>query len=494
MPLDLTRDKTSCPPAAGPLTLAARWIWQSLTPRTEAEAAIVADQLRLTRGTSNVTDAALPLAGGLIALACRNWASPSLLIGWVAGIAIICLAINLTGRKLDKMLSRGVAGTRCAARLRTAMTAGLLAAWVAMGLLFWVPGNIVNHMFLVLVLACSLATSASILAAHPASVASTIVLHGGVLLARPLIAGDPMDLTLAGLCLTLIVLMGAQVGVIFSMAERARALELERHRIVDDLRRAKLNSERDRATATEAGRAKTVFLANMSHELRTPMNAILGFSEVIKSKALGASIDKYTQYAEIIHESGQHLLDLISDMLDLARIEGGRLTLEETTFSLNALMREIVGQHQDKAQQSQIALETVLPPSLPRLEADRRAIGNIVANLLSNALKFTAPGGRITVSTGRTPEGGLVFAVEDTGIGIAPEDQLHVFERFGRARHDITVADQGTGLGLAIVKGFAEAHDGEVALESAPGVGTRVSVRLPPERSCERPLSSRSAG
>lgn len=218
------------------------------------------------------------------------------------------------------------------------------------------------------------------------------------------------------------------------------------------------------------------------------MNAILGFSELIKSKAFGDMVDKYAEYAEIIHGSGQHLLVLINDMLDLAKIEGGKPTLQETTFAVAPLIRELVGQYQARAETAELMLALALPPCLPQIDADERAVRHILDNLLSNAIKFTPPHGHVTVSAKVEHDGRMALMIEDDGIGIEPEDQLQVFERFGRSRADVTTSENGTGLGLAIVKGFAEAHDGEVTLESEPGIGTRVTVYLPTER-VHAPLS-----
>lgn len=468
--------------SAGPLAGTVKRIWDSVSPRTEAEAALVADEIRLTRGSSPLTDAVLPVAAAIVAFGCRNWVAMPVLLMWVGTIALICAGVSIAGRRLDPLLQRGVKAVERVARLRTAMTAVLLAAWCAMGIVLWVPDNPIDHMFLILVLACSLAGSATMLAAHPASVATTLLLHGGVLVLRPALAGGDMNLTLAGLSLVFSLLMTAHVRAVYRMAKRARDLELEKHEIVRDLNKARADSNRDRAHAVEAGRAKSEFLSNMNHELRTPMNAILGFSELIKTKAFGDMVDKYIEYADIIHESGQHLLSLIDDMLALAKCEGGRLTLRESTFSLASLIKDTVAEFEGRAAAGNLTLTIAVESGLPKVDGDERAIGKIVGSLLSNALKFTPPGGRIAVSAAREPGGRLAFAVEDTGIGIAPEDQLLVFERFGRGRHDITAAEQGTGLGLAIVKGFAEAHDGEVTLESEPGTGTRVTITLPAER------------
>jgi two-component system cell cycle sensor histidine kinase PleC len=220
----------------------------------------------------------------------------------------------------------------------------------------------------------------------------------------------------------------------------------------------------------------------MNHELRTPMNAILGFSELIKQKAFGPDVDKYVEYAGIIHHSGKHLLGLIDDMLDLAKIEGGKLSLRESEFSLSELMSDIFAENEARAAEAQLSLLKKVTPGLPRVHADERALRQILVNLMSNAIKFTPAGGCVTLFAQHEADGRIAFGVDDTGMGIADEDKAHVFERFGQGRHDVTTVDKGTGLGLAIVKGFAEAHDGSVELRSALGAGTRVTAYLPAER------------
>ena len=467
-------------------------IWMSVNPQNEAEAAAVRDQIRLTRGTSQLTDTLLPVAAGLIAFECRAWVGTTTLLLWVGAVTLSCIAASIVRHHLDPRLAHGVDTVRRAARIRTAMTAVFLTAWCAMGVVLWVPDNPINHMLLVVVLACSLAGSASLLAAHPASAAATLLVHGAVLILRPALAGDSLDLTLAGLSLFFWFLMIGHVRAVYTMAKRTREMEQERQSIIRDLTRAKTESDRDRAKAIDAGRAKSEFLSNMNHELRTPMNAIMGFSELIKSKAFGGMVDRYVEYGEIIHDSGRHLLTLIDGMLDLARIEGGKLTLQESTFSLTQMIKDIAAEEQEHAADRHLTLITAIAPRLPQISADARAVRQILGNLLSNALKFTPPGGRVTVSAGLETDGRLAIAVEDTGIGILPEDHLQVFERFGRGRHDVTTADHGTGLGLAIVKGFAEAHDGAVTLDSDGESGTRVTVRLPAERVL--PVQTRKAG
>jgi two-component system cell cycle sensor histidine kinase PleC len=279
-----------------------------------------------------------------------------------------------------------------------------------------------------------------------------------------------------------VLLLAGQFYALNVATRKLLRLEHEREGLVEGLKIATEDANRDRARASSAGRTKSQFLSNMNHELRTPMNAILGFSELIKNKSFGAAIDKYAEYAGIIHESGQHLLSLIDDMLDLAKIESGRVGLRESEINIAHLIGDAVQTSEDTARASQISLSKSLGPGLPRIWADERALRQIFVNLLSNSLKFTPSGGCV-VAFARAERGGrIAFGVEDTGIGISTDDQPNVFERFGRSRHDITTTDRGTGLGLAIVKGFAEAHDGEVKLESTLGAGTRVTVYLPIER------------
>ncbi len=455
---------------------------RSVNPRTPAEAAIVADEIALTRGTSDTIDFALPLAAVFVALVCRAWIATPVLAAWVVAVTAVSLGTWLAGRHVAYMRFEGVDAIRRWAQIRTAMTALYLGTWCTMGIFLWAPGAVINHMFIILVLACSLAGANALAAPHPATALVASAVHGSVLVLRPLLEGSPVDTALAGLCLIYCLLMIAQARVVHANAKRARQLQFEREALIRDLSEAKAESDRERAAAAAAGRTRAEFLSNMNHELRTPMNAILGFSELIKTRAFGHDVDKYAEYAGIIHDSGRQLLTLINDMLDLAKIEGGKLSLRESRFDLHALMREVAGEHEDAAKASGLSFALRIAGPLPHTHADERAIRQILVNLLSNALKFTRDGGRIGVFAHLETDGRLAFGVEDDGIGIAPEDQAHVFERFGRGRHDVADSSKGTGLGLAIVKGFAEAHDGEVRLESGIGAGTRVTVLLPKAR------------
>jgi PAS domain S-box-containing protein len=244
---------------------------------------------------------------------------------------------------------------------------------------------------------------------------------------------------------------------------------------------AALAAARDAAEA--ANIAKSRFLATMSHELRTPLNAILGFSEIIARETFGpAGSPQYVEYARIVHESGTHLLSLIGDVLDLSKIEAGKMELKPEANDIAELLRESVrlagvtrgGNAQGPKPQIKIA------PDLPVLVSDRRATIQMIVNLISNAVKFTPAGGSVTVEAGRSADGGLFVSVIDTGIGIARADIPKALAPFsqvddGRARHQ-----GGTGLGLPIVKSLIEQHGGTLVLESEPGRGTQATLRFPP--------------
>ena len=225
-----------------------------------------------------------------------------------------------------------------------------------------------------------------------------------------------------------------------------------------------------------ANRHKSEFLANMSHELRTPLNAIIGFSEVLLTKMFGDVNPKQTEYLEDVLSSGKHLLSLINDILDLSKIEAGRMELELSKFSLASAIESGLVIVRERAARHGIRVSIALPPALPEVEADERKVKQILYNLLSNAVKFTPDGGRVEVSA-HAESDDVRVDVRDTGIGIAPEDQDRVFEEFrqvGRER-----SREGTGLGLTLTKRFVELHGGRIWLESTPGKGSVFSFTLP---------------
>jgi signal transduction histidine kinase len=227
-----------------------------------------------------------------------------------------------------------------------------------------------------------------------------------------------------------------------------------------------------------ANKHKSEFLANMSHELRTPLNAIIGFSEVLSERMFGALNEKQADYMKDIHESGKHLLSLINDILDLSKIEAGRMDLELSSFDLPSALSNAMTLVRERAQRHAIKLSLEVDRRLGSFEADERKFKQIVVNLLSNAVKFTPDGGRVDVSA-KPSNGSVEIQVRDTGIGIAPEDHAAVFEEFKQVGRDYTRKAEGTGLGLALTRRFVELHGGQVRLDSALGKGSTFTITLP---------------
>jgi len=227
-----------------------------------------------------------------------------------------------------------------------------------------------------------------------------------------------------------------------------------------------------------ANKHKSDFLANMSHELRTPLNAIIGFSEVLSERMFGELNDKQADYLKDIHESGKHLLSLINDILDLSKIEAGRMDLEISTFDLPSALSNAMVLVRERAQRHGIDLTLEVDKDLGAFRADERKFKQMVLNLLSNAVKFTPDGGRVSVAAKKDTTR-VEIAVKDTGIGIAPEDHAAVFEEFKQVGRDYTKKAEGTGLGLALTKRFVELHGGDIRLESALGTGSTFTISLP---------------
>ena len=236
--------------------------------------------------------------------------------------------------------------------------------------------------------------------------------------------------------------------------------------------------------AENANRAKSQFLANMSHELRTPLNAIIGFSEIIKDELFGGIGEvRYRAYAEDIHRSGGHLLQLINDILDLTKIDAGKYQLRETECDVDLAVSDVVRLMHDMVIRNGITLEHKAGQSLPLLFADERAVRQIVFNFLSNAAKFTPHGGRITIAAREAPDGGIEISVADTGIGMAPEDIPRALSPFHQLEESWDRRYEGTGLGLPLVNALLTLHEGRLEIVSKPGAGTTVVAHFPAHRS-----------
>ena len=243
------------------------------------------------------------------------------------------------------------------------------------------------------------------------------------------------------------------------------------------------NLRRSENRADMANRAKSEFLANMSHELRTPLNAIIGFAEIIKSGVFGENqCEKNQEYANDIYISGQHLLDLINDILDISKIELGSEAPNDTEIDVPHLIDSVLVLVKERAHSANVRLDIHFDSGSDMLRADERKMKQILINLISNSIKFTHAGGQVSISVHNDPQNGFVFEVADTGIGIAPGDIEKALQPFGQIDSDLNRKYAGTGLGLPLASELAEIHDGKLELRSELNVGTTVTVQFPIER------------
>lgn len=255
--------------------------------------------------------------------------------------------------------------------------------------------------------------------------------------------------------------------------------EQQQRRRQDEMNHA-LAEARDQAL--RASKSKSSFLAHMSHELRTPMNAILGFAEVMRDQVVGPLEERYRSYAGHIHESAQHLLSLINDVLDLSKIEAGAYELHEGAVDLPGIAARALRQVEAAAREGTVTLTLDMEVGLPPVWADQRAVFQIMLNLLSNGIKFTPSGGSVALFARREASGGIAFGVRDTGIGMSEADIAKALQRFGQVDNVLTREQQGSGLGLPLVQELALLHGGQVHVESQPAAGTTVTVRFGADR------------
>jgi len=277
-----------------------------------------------------------------------------------------------------------------------------------------------------------------------------------------------------GLALLAILASAIATALIY---RQARRLETERLRALEA-----------QFAAEAASRSKSEFLAHMSHELRTPMNAVIGFTEMMSREVYGPiGSPKYREYLGDIAMSGQHLLHVVNNVLDLAKVEAGKWEMEETPIRLREFCLSTAQMVRERARAAHVGVDVDADAPSVTVAADPRLLRQIVLNLVINAIKFTEPGGRVSISWSLRADGSLALAVRDTGVGMSPEDAKRVLQPFGRGSALRARARHETGLGLPLCKRFAELHGGELAITSVLGAGTCVTVVLPEERVLTKP-------
>ena len=453
-----------------------------LTNDPDREAAQIIGLMRLFAQTSRDATPALGLVAMTVAVAATLWVPMAYVIAWTSSV---CLSLAMLLYFSVRFLSAKDAETKARAWRTKLVGAQTLVgiSWAFLVAMLLRSHDEQARTFVLVVLMMIAAMTAMVASSLPAAVA------GGL---APVTAATMMLLGPTGVMLTVLLTLLSSIILVYFVVLANRLhrssidglfFQAEKDSLIAELEQAKLNSDEARRRAEEANLAKSRFLASMSHELRTPLNAILGFSEVMKGELFGRhAVPAYRDYANDIHGSGQHLLGLINEILDLSRVEAGRYELREEAVALAHVVNDCVRLLSLRAKNRGIDVSVGVDEALPRIWADDRAVRQIVLNLLSNAIKFTPTGGSIVIVAGRSPAGGQYFSVRDTGPGI-PEDEIPtVLSTFGRGSLALKNAEEGTGLGLPIVKGLVELHGGEFLLTSTVRVGTEVSVTFPPER------------
>ncbi|HKF71407.1 MAG TPA: ATP-binding protein [Stellaceae bacterium] len=448
------------------------------------EARVRAEQLRLLfkspisflGSAATAAVAAAVLGGRIDAWLLLSWAG--LTLAWLGGRAVLWLWFRreTSDQALIARWSWRAVGIMAAS--------GIL--WGLFGAAFYLPADPEFSAFMILVVASMLAGGAFMYAAYLPAYYAFIVCCTLPIAAAAFQHGTPSSIVFGLMTLAYLASMLGMGRTMNRSIVKMIGLRFANADLVANLRQAK-------ETAEIASRVKSEFLATMSHELRTPLNAVLGFSEMIQAGTSGPIDAKYRAYAADIHSSGEHLLALISDILDISKIESGRLDIHDDRASLADIMPRCLRLIAPRAAEGELALIERLPPDLPDVIVDEVRIKQALINLLSNAVKFTPAGGRIEVSARTAEDGGVEIAVADDGIGMRPEDVPVALEPFRQLDSRLARPYEGTGLGLPLAKRLIELHGGALVIDTAPERGTRVALRLPPERVIRRGSAAFSA-
>tara|TARA_R110002110_G_scaffold179197_4_gene384585 strand:- start:7048 stop:8580 length:1533 start_codon:yes stop_codon:yes gene_type:complete len=347
----------------------------------------------------------------------------------------------------------------------------------------WVPDDAVQQSFVLTALLVTLAPMALLTSCYMPSFYATVIPIAAAAAIRLVTSGELLQIGLAAILVVFTAFLAQLCTKVNGIMLHSITLREDKTGLIDQLFAAKRESDAARARAEEASRAKSHFLANMSHELRTPLNAIIGFSEVMASEIFGKHANPtYKEYANDINRSGQHLLGLINDVLDLSRIEAGRFQITEEDVSITELAEDSRRILEIRAQAQHVTIVEDYEPGLPVVHGDARALRQTWINLLTNAIKFSPPGSDVRMFIRMDPNGELRFGVHDNGPGIAETEIEKVLHAFTQGASGLAQPGKGSGLGLSIVKGLMDIHGGSFELKSQLGAGTQAECTLPPQR------------
>jgi two-component system, cell cycle sensor histidine kinase PleC len=473
-----------------------KWFGQPRFVASPSDEALSRARLRLALQGLSPNAYVMPVFAALICLLFSRWIATPALLTWWSLVTVLGIPLGIVCARGLRKGNEAFDPSRWK-RMAVAAQAIFAVAWASMVWFLFVPSSEFDYALLLVLLACTLAGNVALVGSSRSLTAVGYVFHGTAFVTLPLREGGPSKTLMSILALLFVCYMIFMSSRIYETAQKMLSLAREKNQFLDEktaliaeLSRSNALAEAARTNSERANKAKSEFLANMSHELRTPLNAVIGFSEMLKT---GIAPGKTEEYADIIHRSGRLLLNLINDILDLSKVESGKLELRESAFDIVAVLEDCCLAMRPKAEAGGITLAVETADDIPLLFADERCLRQIVLNLFSNSVKFTKSGGEVRASAAVMRDGELQISIADNGVGIAEDDMEHVFESFGQGRHDVVSTEKGTGLGLPIVRGLVEAHGGRVTLESAVNVGTTVRVILPAFRLRRRGADAQAA-
>lgn len=415
------------------------------------------------------------VVAGLMVFMLRHDVPAASRFGWLAAFATV-VASRLALWRQYMRVKPGAAGALLWGRRLVIGTGAMGIVWGAAALLFFVPDNPASQTYLAVAIGGTAAGGLLALGAYPPAFRAFCVPMLLPLAARFAFQSDETAVVTG----MLIAGFGAAFIVLAERLHRdhyrAFSLHIENSDLVGVV-----------SAATEAAKsadlAKAAFLGSVSHEMRTPLNAILGFSEILRDELFGTlGAPQYRDYAALIHNSAEHLLEVINEVLNISQAESGKLRLDEETVDVGRVIGSCVDLVAGRAGTKAAPVAVRLAPDIPPLRADPRRLRQILLNLLSNALKFTPRNGRIELSAAVEPAGALAIVVSDTGVGMSPDDVVRATQPFARGDARLSRRFSGVGVGLPLSKALIELHGGELAIMSREGAGTSVTVRFPKER------------